>query len=411
MKPLTLFLGLIFLIEFAQGQDLKVLEPVIGTELDFSPEFISKFNSEKAFADCEKVWAKVNAEGRNYRTLTKDEKEVVKYCDEIREDVWDIVGGGCSWYCGGGPKKVSASSSLSSQIDNSYEAKNAHDLSYKTAWVEGVSGYAIGEYLEYHFAPESPRITKIIVVNGYVKTKSAYNNNSRVKKLKVYANDKPYAILNLKDVIAEQIFEIEPIGNSNRKDLDKLKTQPDWIIKFEILEVYKGLKYDDVVISEIYFDGLDVHCFAKGTEIKLADNTIKNIEDLQVGDLVAYMDFDTKTIKSAKIEKTEKVIHHGLVTYRFESGLTITSTQDHPFKIDNKGWASLKPDKSNQYKGFENIDKIKIGDFFIAENGTEKLVSIDYLKGEQETWTISKLSSGDNFIANGLIVGVEELND
>lgn len=411
MKPLTLFLGLIFLIEFAQGQDLKVLEPVIGTELDFSPEFISKFNSEKAFADCEKVWAKVNAEGRNYRTLTKDEKEVVKYCDEIREDVWDIVGGGCSWYCGGGPKKVSASSSLSSQIDNSYEAKNAHDLSYKTAWVEGVSGYAIGEYLEYHFAPESPRITKIIVVNGYVKTKSAYNNNSRVKKLKVYVNDKPYAILNLKDVIAEQIFEIEPIGNSNRKDLDKLKTQPDWIIKFEILEVYKGLKYDDVVISEIYFDGLDVHCFAKGTEIKLADNTIKNIEDLQVGDLVAYMDFDTKTIKSAEIEKTEKVIHHGLVTYRFESGLTITSTQDHPFKIDNKGWASLKPDKSNQYKGFENIDKIKIGDFFIAENGTEKLVSIDYLKGEQETWTISKLSSGDNFIANGLIVGVEELND
>lgn len=411
MKPLTLFLGLIFLIEFAQGQDIKVLEPVIGTELDFSPEFISKFNSEKAFADCEKVWAKVNAEGRNYKTLTKEEKEVVKYCDEIREDVWDIVGGGCSWYCGGGPKKVTASSSLSSQGDNSYEAKNAHDLSYKTAWVEGVSGYGIGEYLEYHFAPESPRITKIIVVNGYVKSKPAYNNNSRVKKLKVYVNDKPYAILNLKDVIAEQIFEVEPIGNRNRKDLDKLKTQPDWTIKFEILEVYKGLKYDDVVITEIYFDGLDVHCLAKGTKIQLADNVIKNIEDLKVGDLVAYMDFETKTLKSAKIEKTEKVIHHGLVTYRFESGLTITATQDHPFKVDNKGWASLKPYKSKQYKGFENINKILIGDFFLTVSGTEKLVSIDFLEEEQETYTISKLSSGDNFIANGLIVGVEELND
>ena len=91
--------------------------------------------------------------------------------------------------------------------------------------------------------------------------------------------------------------------------------------------------------------------------------------------------------------------------------MTITSTQDHPFKIDNKGWASLKPDKSKQYKGFENIDKIKIGDFFITAKGTEKLVAIDFLEGEQETYTISKLSSGDNFIANGLIVGVEELND
>ena len=182
-------------------------------------------------------------------------------------------------------------------------------------------------------------------------------------------------------------------------------------MKFEILDVYKGLKYDDVVISEIYFDGLDVHCFAKGTKIQLPDNSTKNIEDLKVGDLVAYMDFDTKMIKSAKIEKTEKVIHHGLVTYRFESGLTITATQDHPFIIDEKGWSSLKPDKSKQYKGFENINNIKIGDFFITANGTVKLVSIDFLEGEQETYTISKLSSGDNFIANGLIVGVEELND
>jgi hypothetical protein len=91
--------------------------------------------------------------------------------------------------------------------------------------------------------------------------------------------------------------------------------------------------------------------------------------------------------------------------------LTITATQDHPFKIDKKGWSSLKPDKSKQYKGFANINKIKIGDFFITANGTEKLVSIDFLEGEQETYTISKLCTGDNFIANGLIVGVEELND
>ena len=182
-------------------------------------------------------------------------------------------------------------------------------------------------------------------------------------------------------------------------------------MKFEILDVYKGLKYDDVAISEIYFDGLDVHCFAKGTKIQLADKSTKNIEDLIVGDLVAYMDFDNKTIKSAKIEKTEKVRHNGLVTYRFESGLEITATQDHPFKIENIGWASLKPDKSAQYKGFENINKISIGDFFLTSNGTDKLISIDLIKGVKETYTISKLSSGDNFIANGLIVGVEELND
>jgi len=30
-------------------------------------------------------------------------------------------------------------------------------------------------------------------------------------------------------------------------------------MKFEILEVYTGEKYADTAISEIYFDGIDVH--------------------------------------------------------------------------------------------------------------------------------------------------------
>lgn len=369
---------------------------------------------EKEFDKNQEIGMKVMEKlgnGTKYEDLSQEDKDALSKVDETMESYWEIIGGGCSWYCGGGPKEVTASSYLKSQGVNNYEPKNAHDLNYKNAWVEGVDGYGIGEYLLYTFGGASPRINEIIVVNGYVKSKTAWENNSRVKKLKVYIDDKPYAILNLKDIRGSQSFKVEPIGNSDRKDWDVLKTKPDWTLKFEILEVYKGLKYDDVVISEIYFDGLDVHCFAKGTKIQLPDNSTKNIEDLKVGDLVAYMDFDTKTIKSAKIEKTEKVIHHGLVTYRFESGLTITATQDHPFKIDKKGWSSLKPDKSKQYKRFENIDKIKIGDIFITANGTDKLVSIDFLEEEQETYTISKLSSGDNFIANGLIVGVEELKD
>ena len=32
-----------------------------------------------------------------------------------------------------------------------------------------------------------------------------------------------------------------------------------WTLKFEILDVYPGERYDDTVISELYFDGIDVH--------------------------------------------------------------------------------------------------------------------------------------------------------
>ena len=97
MKRIVFIIGLISLIEFSQGQDIKVLEPTIEAELDFSPDFIAKFNSKEAFEDCEKVWNKVKAEGRDYNSLTKEEKEIIKYCDEIREDVWDIIGSGCGW--------------------------------------------------------------------------------------------------------------------------------------------------------------------------------------------------------------------------------------------------------------------------------------------------------------------------
>ncbi len=52
---------------------------------------------------------------------------------EVVENAWDIIDGGCSWYCGGGNYKIKASSSLG----DSYKAEFANDLSYKTAWVEG----------------------------------------------------------------------------------------------------------------------------------------------------------------------------------------------------------------------------------------------------------------------------------
>ena len=366
---------IIFQISLIKSQEIQVLEPILGFELDFSQESINKFQSDEAFNDCRKLLKKLEKESRKgTNDYTLEEQKILFYCDETKDNIWQIEGGGCSWYCGGGPKEVTASSFLKSQGSNTYEPKNAHDLNYKNAWVEGVDGYGIGEYLLYTFGGASPRINELIVINGYVKSKSAWKNNSRVKKLKVYVDDKPYAILNLKDIRASQSFKVEPIGNSNRKNLDALKAKPDWTLKFEILEVYKGLKYDDVAISEIYFDGLDVHCFAKGTKIQLADNSSENIENLKIGDWVAYMDFKTKQIKSAKIEKLEKVIHHGLVKYRFKSGLEITVTQDHPFRIKNKGWASLKPDKSKLYKGFENIEKINIGDFFLTANGTDKLI-------------------------------------
>ena len=166
---------------------------------------------------------------------------------EVVENAWDIIDGGCSWYCGGGNYKIKASSSLG----DSYKVEFANDLSYKTAWVEGKKDEGIGEYLEYYFKNDSPRITEIIISNGYMKSEETWKNNNRVKKIKLYVNGVPLGVLNLKDSRTDQHFSVGTLGHN--------KNGTDLILRFEILEVYKGSKYNDTAITEIYFDGIDVH--------------------------------------------------------------------------------------------------------------------------------------------------------
>lgn len=395
----TFSIALVLFISVLGRAQIKDLQPHSVNPLNLSEQGAKLYDGafEKLF------------DGVKLEDLTDAERNAIEHGDETK-GYWETIGSGCSWYCGGGPMGVSASSSLAAQGSNDYSATNAHDLNYKNAWVEGVAGYGVGEHLEYTFEGVSPRITEIIVVNGYIKSAAAYKNNSRVKKLKVYIDDKPYAILNLRDIRSAQHFKVGPLGTSDRDDWEVMKALPNWTLKFEILEVYRGDKYDDTVISEIYFDGLDVHCFAAGTQILMADGSEKNIEDLKVDDEVVYWNHKTGETNKAIIRNLASARHEKLVKYLFESGKSITATQDHPFRIKDKGWASMQPEKSKQYKGFKHIEKIAIGDVFQTTKGFDKLIAIAFPKGEQMTYTITQLSEGDNFIANGLIVGVEEID-
>lgn len=236
----TLLLSGIFLSAASQDA-VPVLSPASKYTLDLSVK------RQKEIERRDQLFAKSR--------LTKQEQKeldtLLEKNDEMVSSVWDVVSGECSWYCGGGNYDVKASSSLPKSKAGSYAALSANDLSYQTAWVEGKEGDGTGEHLEYFFKSDAPRITSIIISNGYVKSESAWKNNNRVKKLKLYVDGKPYRILKLEDTMDDQVFEIGTLGrNKNGKDM---------VLRFEILEVYKGAKYNDTAITEIYFDGIDVH--------------------------------------------------------------------------------------------------------------------------------------------------------
>ena len=177
-----------------------------------------------------------------------DSEELSKYGDMTIYD--DLYSGKCSWYCGGEVKSVTASSCLSPNKKFDYKGENAHDFSHESVWATKDKG--IGESLTYTFEGKCPRITTVEILNGHVKSEEAWKANSRVKKLRVWYNNQPYAILALEDSRTLQSFDVGILGYHD-------DAKPDWTLKFEILEVYPGLKYGDTVIAELYFDGIDVH--------------------------------------------------------------------------------------------------------------------------------------------------------
>lgn len=96
-----LIIGLILISQIRFSQ-IKEMNPTSTRLLDLSVA------GEKEFSDnlesCKKIWDKMS-NGAKYNDLSLREKDALSKVDETMEDYWDIIGGGCSWYCGGGQKK------------------------------------------------------------------------------------------------------------------------------------------------------------------------------------------------------------------------------------------------------------------------------------------------------------------
>lgn len=79
---ITVFL-IIFQISLIKSQEIPVLEPILGFELDFSQESINKFQSDEAFNNCRELLKKLEKEGRKVTNdYTLEEQKTLFYCDE-----------------------------------------------------------------------------------------------------------------------------------------------------------------------------------------------------------------------------------------------------------------------------------------------------------------------------------------
>ena len=143
----------------------------------------------------------------------------------------------------------------------------------ENVWCEGVEGYGIGERVNLSIKLKAPFkdqadiicFPALMIVNGHAKNETTWKNNSRIKTLRLYVGDEPWCDLQLKDTIKPQIFTFKdneriypaksgrviPDGDTGNDD-SYSTYQTDF--SFEIIEVYKGAKYEDTCITGIAFD-------------------------------------------------------------------------------------------------------------------------------------------------------------
>ena len=178
--------------------------------------------------------------------------------DYIQSEFWGI------WTMPIG--SASSSSCLQPQGDLQYSVNNLCDYDLTTAWVEGSKDYGIGETISFIFNfPDNTEFAgayqfygQINLFNGYCKNLKTWEENSRIKSLKVYYNEKPVCIVELIDTWHFQYFNIGKFFKNRREqkylDAEFEITEGDKL-SFEILEVYPGTKYKDVALSEFMAEG------------------------------------------------------------------------------------------------------------------------------------------------------------
>lgn len=166
--------------------------------------------------------------------------------DQTHREIDDRMRGG--WGDSNYPDSIFASSTLPPQGNYTYYPKNAFDYKESTAWIEANTGYGEGEFLAFRFPKfrANEPLTTITIYNGYHRNEGSWQQNSRIKIMRVYNGDTPVADLSLTDTMRGQRFKL----NINPKGDNAI------IIKLEIREVYPGLKWKDTGITEIQFDGI-----------------------------------------------------------------------------------------------------------------------------------------------------------
>lgn len=200
-----------------------------------------------------------------------------------------------------------------------------------------------------------------------------------------------------------------------------------WInTKVEFTWDSKEKRYKEIDVEGYHYSGpiadCGGFCFVAGTQVTMANNEWKAIEDVVVGDIVLSIDEDTKEIVESKVTGILSPKHDDLVMIKMENDdFNVECTHDHPFYVQGKGWSSFKPELTITRYGdtFEEVAQLEAGDEILVDpfTYTNKIEGVetsnlDFLEVKElidttrekpiDTYII-EVENTSTFFANGLM--------
>jgi hypothetical protein len=201
-----------------------------------------------------------------------------------------------------------------------------------------------------------------------------------------------------------------------------------WInTKVEFTWDSKEKRYKEIDVEGYHYSGPIADCgggfcFIAGTQVTMANNEWKAIEDVVVGDVVLSIDENTRDIIESKVIGLQSPKHDNLVEIKIENDdFNVECTHDHPFYVEGKGWSSFKPELTITRYGdtFEEVAQLEAGDEILVDpfTYTNKIEGVetselDFLEVKELTDTthekpidtyIIEVENTSTFFANGLM--------
>lgn len=145
-------------------------------------------------------------------------------------------------------------------------------------------------------------------------------------------------------------------------------------------------------------------CFEKGTKILMIDGSEKNIENIEIGDMVITYNEDTKEFEPGEVVDT--FIKHNtieMLDIYFENNIHLGITACHPILTD-EGWKSL----NQEVALFEHkiiTEPLSINQIAIGYMSLNKILKIDWRADQPnlDTYNIT-VENNHTYIANNIVV-------